>query len=86
MELPLVKKKRSDVNHLSGESYETKAYFKGFKRSLFLICDWWISIRFLSFCVSRFVPCDLLVTKNQTFIFHIFLIDFMAGRQTSKSP
>ena len=22
-------------------------------------CDWWISIRFLSFCVSRFVACDI---------------------------
>ena len=22
------------------------------------ICDWWISIRFVCFCVSRFVACD----------------------------
>ena len=37
----------------------------GFKRSLFVICDWWISIRFVSFCVSRFVACDLIVTKTR---------------------
>ena len=35
------------VNHLNG-----------FKRSCFVICDCWISIRFVCFCVSRFVPCD----------------------------
>ena len=36
----------------------TKVYFNGFKRSRFVICDWWISIRFVCFCVSRFVACD----------------------------
>ena len=35
-----------------------KTYFKGFKRSKFVICDWWISIHFVCFCVSRFVACD----------------------------
>ena len=25
---------------------------------MFVICDWWISIRFVCFCVSRFVACD----------------------------
>ena len=30
----------------------------GFKRSWFVICDWWISIRFVCFSVSRFVACD----------------------------
>ena len=35
-----------------------KLYFKGFKRSWIVISDWWISIRFVSFCVSRFVACD----------------------------
>ena len=23
-----------------------------------MVCDWWISIRFVCFCVSRFVACD----------------------------
>ena len=23
-----------------------------------MICDWWISIRFVCFCVSRFIACD----------------------------
>ena len=23
-----------------------------------MICDWWISIRFVCLCVSRFVACD----------------------------
>ena len=35
-----------------------KLYFNGFKRSRFVICDWWISIRFVCFCVLRFVACD----------------------------
>ena len=35
-----------------------KLYFNGFKRSWIVISDWWISIRFVSFCVSRFVDCD----------------------------
>ena len=26
--------------------------------SWLVICDWWISIRFVCFCVSRFVDCD----------------------------
>ena len=35
-----------------------KLNFNRFKRSWFLICDWRISIRFVCFCVSRFVTCD----------------------------
>ena len=23
-----------------------------------MICDWWISIRFVCFCISRFISCD----------------------------
>ena len=53
---PLVKK-MSDANHLSGP-LRKQVYFNAFKRSWFLICDRWISIRFVSFCVSRFVACD----------------------------
>ena len=30
----------------------------GFKMSWFVICDWWISIRFVCFPVSSFVACD----------------------------
>ena len=44
------------VNHLNGPL--RKLYFKGFKRSWIVICDWWISIRFACFCVARFVACD----------------------------
>ena len=44
------------VNHLNGPL--RKQNFNRFKRSWFLICDWWISIRFVCFCVSRFVACD----------------------------
>ena len=39
-------------------SSETKLYLNGFKRSRFVICDLWISIRFVCFCVSRFIACD----------------------------
>ena len=34
-------------------------HFNGFKRSWFVICDWWISIRFVCLCVSRFFAFDL---------------------------
>ena len=27
-----------------------------------MICDWWISIRFVCFCVSRFFACDRFLT------------------------
>ena len=37
-----------------------------------MICNWWISIRFLCFCVSRFVACDLNCDQNPTLIFQIF--------------
>ena len=46
------------VNHLNGPLRKQKINFNGFKRSRFVICDWWISIRFVCFCVSRFVACD----------------------------
>ena len=26
-----------------------------------LFCDWWVSIRFVCFCVTRFVACDRIV-------------------------
>ena len=58
------RQKMSDANHLSG-LLGNKSLLQGFKRSLFVICDWWISIRFVSFCVSRFVACDLIVTKTR---------------------
>ena len=39
-------------------SKETKLYFNRFKRSWLVICDWWISICFVCFCISRFIACD----------------------------
>ena len=36
----------------------TKLYYNGFKRSWFVICNWWISIRFVCFCVWRVVAFD----------------------------
>ena len=35
-----------------------KTLLHGFKRSRFVICDWWISIHFVCFSVSRFIACD----------------------------
>ena len=46
------------VNHLNGPLRKQKLYFNGVKRSRVVICDWWISIRFVCFCASRFVACD----------------------------
>ena len=47
------------VNHFNEPlSTETKLYLNGSKRSWFVICDWWISICFVCFYVSRFVACD----------------------------
>ena len=36
------------VKHLSGPP----------RKQRFVICDWWILIRFVCFSVSRFVACD----------------------------
>ena len=46
---------------------ENEVFFNGFKRSLFVICDWWNSILFVSFCVSGFVACDLIVLAELSF-------------------
>ena len=46
------------TNHPNGPLRISKLYFNEFKRSWFVICDWWIWIRFVCFCVSRFVACD----------------------------
>ena len=45
------------VNHLNGP-LRKQLYFNGFKRSWLVICEWWISIHFVCFYVSRFVACD----------------------------
>ena len=45
------------VNHLRGPLRKHNCTQTGSKSSFF-ICDWWISIRFVCFCVSRFVACD----------------------------
>ena len=67
------RQKMSNANHLSGPLRKRKnKYFNVFKRSLFVICDWWISIRFVSFCVSRFVACDLIATKTRRYDPNIF--------------
>ena len=47
------------VDHLNGPLRKQNFTFNNwFKRSWFVFCDWWISIRFVCFCVSRFVACD----------------------------
>ena len=48
------------VNHLNGPVRKPNFILKGLKGHglWFVICDWWISIRFVCFCVSRFVVCD----------------------------
>ena len=46
------------VNHLNKPLRKQKLYLNGFKRSWFVICDWWIPIRLVCFCISRFVACD----------------------------
>ena len=60
------------ISILSSKKYQTpiiladllgvKVCFNG---SLFVVCTRWISIRFVGFCVSRFVACDLIVTKTR---------------------
>ena len=45
-------------NHLNGPLRKQNFTLKGSKGLWFVICDWWISIRFVCFCVSRFVACD----------------------------
>ena len=48
------------VNHLKGPLRKQNFTLTGSKGQglWFVICDWWISIRFVCFCVLRFVACD----------------------------
>ena len=46
----------------------------GTKRSSFVICDWWISIRFLCFCVSRLDALFLKSTVSFTLALRIFYL------------
>ena len=39
-------------------SQKTEIYFHKFKRSQFVISDWWILIHFECFCVSLLVACS----------------------------
>ena len=43
------------VNHLNGPLRKQNFTLRVQK---VMVCDWWISIRFVCFCVSRFVACD----------------------------
>ena len=47
------------INQLNRPFRKQNFTLTGSKRLWFLICDWWISIRFVCFCISRFVACDL---------------------------
>ena len=69
----------------SGRSYGNqalgnKSFFNRFKRSWFVICDWWISIRFVCFCVSRFVACDWRQRKTQLWRRPLNFRDRMFGK------
>ena len=33
-----------------------------------MTCDWWISICFVCFCVSRFVACDCNIDRSENAI------------------
>ena len=44
----------------------------GNERPWFVICDWWISIRFVCFCVSRFVALFLKSTVSFTLVLSFF--------------
>ena len=59
---------RRDVTHISDDllgNMQLKLSFYDWCILILVICDWWISIGFLCFCVSRFVACDLIVTKTR---------------------
>ena len=45
----------------------------GNKRSSFVICDWWISIRFVCFCVSRLDALFLKSTVSFTLALRFFI-------------
>ena len=46
------------VNQLKGPLRKQNFTLTGSKGHGFCFCDWWILIRFVCFCVSRFVACD----------------------------
>ena len=56
-------------------SQQTHVYLNMFKRSWLAICDWWISVRFVSFCVLRLVHVIVLFRAIiDQFVSKIFLI------------
>ena len=63
------KSEEAALSSLSCLSY-ILANLLGNKRSSFVICDWWISIRFVCFCVSRL---DALFLKSFTLALRFFL-------------
>ena len=50
--------KISDANHLSGPLRNESLLQR------VIVCGLWF-VRFVGFCVSRFVACDLIVTKTR---------------------
>ena len=54
--ISILSSKKSYANHLSGPLRK--------RVQKLIVCLLWILIRFVSFCVSRFVACDLIVTKT----------------------
>ena len=54
----ILKLKSYTINHLSGP-LRKQVFFSGFKKSWFVICGWWISIRFVCFCVLCVSVCCL---------------------------
>ena len=65
-------------NHLSSKltSQETELCIYEFKSSWFVICDWWISIHFVCFCVSGFVACDHYKKQKMQFFIVSWLLNF----------
>ena len=57
-------------------SQETELCFYEFKSSWFVICDWWISIHFVCFCVSGFVACDHYKKQKMQFFIVSWLLNF----------
>ena len=53
------------LNHLRKEIY---IYLHKFKRSWFVICDWWISICFVCFLLQGLLLCDRPVLGNNRLV------------------
>ena len=57
--ISILSSKKCQTSIILADLLEKESFLQRVQKVIVYGCDWWISIRFLSFCVSRFVACDI---------------------------